>query len=401
VSDDIPVIFNTNAAAAAADVDKLADGIKRATEAEKKAAEQAKASQQLARTRFVALQSVVQAQRKLASDSIAIADAQIKKEQQLARTRFTALQSIVAAQRKFNETQAGSMGAAGGGVSGSKIGGKLAGAAGIGKGWGMGQAVLGAGASLGSLVGVSVAFTAVGIGIGLLADRIGEWINKDEINAKRTEELTTALTDAKGKAGERGLGAAEKSGPTLRMLAATGGGSRELVDQFGGGGGAGGLVGVGSAVMALQGRPEQGAILRQLSIASNMTGISMDDLLEKSKGTSRKKLGGEGGARIFASLGGLKSSSPEEFAEMQKRVGASEEIADLNRIDSLKFQTEQQSIKELPSAVSLLATSLQAMKTAVDSATAALGMHEKAIEAAKEATRQMWLDLGKSEVQLY
>ena len=140
MTDEIPVLFQTNAATAAGDVDRLANAVRKQTEAMGKSVK-----------RWSENAQSMAGWQKHANKYIQQAEEIARLERTQAKQRTQDLQMVAKAQK----AQTG-----GGGFLGKAIS-----AAGGGQGLGLAKAALGAGAGAVSMIGATLAFTSVPMAI--------------------------------------------------------------------------------------------------------------------------------------------------------------------------------------------------------------------------------------------
>jgi len=356
VTDEIPVLFQTNAATAAADVDRLANSVRKQSDAIGKSAKKWNET----------TQSMAGWQRH-ASKYIQQAEEITRIERAQAKQRAQDLPLM----QKAQKAQAG-----GGGFLGKAIS-----AAGGGQGLGLAKAALGAGAGAASLIGTTLAFTGVGIAIGALVTVIGDWIDSAEKQAERSKELADALNQAKQNSADRGLEATRKLQSEYRPAAATG--MLSIADSVKSG--AGGLSdALKAANLAHELFPgmEQKMVSAALT-ASKIQGGNVSDFLNPSNVTGANPAMLD--ARGLASLAGGREISARDWDSRMHTLSSNEPIAQMDRVNATNGMIEAFGLLGLKDAADSLTTQFATMRTEIESATRAVTTDKK--ETAKASAR--------------
>jgi hypothetical protein len=355
VTDEIPVLFQTNAATAAADVDRLANSVRKQSDAIGKSAKKWNET----------TQSMAGWQRH-ASKYIQQAEEITRIERTQAKQRTQDLQMVAKAQKSQG----------GGGFLGKAIS-----AAGGGQGLGLAKAALGAGAGAASLIGTTLAFTGAGIAIGALVTVIGDWIDSAEKQAERSKELADALNQAKQNSADRGLDATRKLQSEYRPAAATG--MLSIADSVKSG--AGGLSdALKAANLAHELFPgmEQKMVSAALT-ASKIQGGNVSDFLNPSNVTGANPAMLD--ARGLASLAGGREISARDWDSRMHTLSSNEPIAQMDRVNATNGMIEAFGLLGLKDAADSLTTQFATMRTEIESATRAVTTDKK--ETAKASAR--------------
>jgi hypothetical protein len=322
---DIPVNFTTNAAAVSADVKQLTNSARQA-----------------------------QQQAAAAAKEVALAGKGATAEM---RQRLILLKQIAAEQTKMAaEAKAGNQASLGRAT-------KASAALGTGRAFGAAGALLGAGAGVGAMAAATVAFTGVGFVIGLLTEKIGEWMEHSAKQAEKLAEFSKTLEEAISNRNKSGIDLANSQGPQISAAIATGrlDKAKELSGKFG----------LADSLDATQKAAKFGEfsdkVLLAAGAAARLTGGTLSSGVDAAKGMNLDASISEL-SRAIASLGGV-SMSPEAFDASLHKYNDSSQVSNINKIRGSSFGMETTALGNIDSrsvqqAADGLALSLNAVTDA-------------------------------------
>ena len=322
---DIPVNFTTNAAAVSADVKQLTNSAKQAQQqaatAAKEVAAAGKGATAEMRQRLVLLKQMAAEQTKMA------AEAKASNQERLGRAT------------------------------------KASAALGSGRAFGAAGALLGAGAGVGAMAAATVAFTGVGFVIGLLTEKIGEWMEHGEKQSEKLAEFSKTLEEAISNRNKSGIDLANSQGPQISAAIATGrlDKAKGFASQYG----------LADSLDATQKAAKFGMfsdkVLAASSYAAKVTGGSLSSGVDAAKGMNLDATVAEL-AQAIAHLGGVQMDAGA-FAGAQNLYSSNEKIGQINSIRSSQFGMETAALGNIGSdSVKQAADGLALSLTAVTDA---------------------------------